>query len=317
MVTQIPHMPKPAIANSRPPAAAAGPSSSRRDGLAAALMIGPNLILFTIFVVVPVVAGLLLSFTTWDITNGFPKWVGLANYRRMYSDPLVWTSVKTTLKFIVVGVVPTVVISLGLAMLINFRFRLVGLVRSLYLIPAAMSFAASAVVWRFLFLDGPGYGVINYVISLFGVTPPDWLGSPTWALYALDIVTIWLSLPIATILYLAALQRIPDAVIEAAMLDGAGPWRRVRFIIWPGVRYMTLLVAIISLLAFTNGSFDLVNIMTKGGPLYATQTLIYYIFVNGFSYGAFGYASALSVLLIALIGGILLVLRLLSKVTLR
>jgi multiple sugar transport system permease protein len=317
VVTQITQMPKTAVPSLGPRAASAGPSSTRRDGLAAALMIGPNLILFTVFVVVPVVGGLLLSFTTWDITNGLPKWVGLANYRRMYSDPLVWQSVKTTLKFIVVGVVPTVAISLGLAMLINFRFRLVGAVRSLYLVPAAMSFAASAVVWRFLFLDGPGYGVINYVISLVGVTPPDWLGSPTWALYALDIVTIWLSLPIATILYLAALQRIPDSVIEAAMLDGAGAWRRLRFIIWPGVRYMTLLVAIISLLAFTNGSFDLVNILTKGGPLYATQTLIYYIFVNGFSYGFFGYASALSVLLIALTGGILLILRLLSKVTLR
>ena len=122
-----------------------------------------------------------------------------------------------------------------------------------------------------------------------------------------------MSLPTATILYLAALQRIPDSVIEAATLDGAGPLRRARFIVWPGVRYMTVLVAIIALLSFTNGSFDLVNILTKGDPIYATQTLVYYIFVNGFSYGFFGYAAALSVLQIALVGGILMVLRLLSK----
>ena len=219
----------------------------------------------------------------------------------------------TTLKFIVFGVVPTVFIALGLAMLINMRFRLVGVVRSLYLIPAAMSYAASAVVWRYIFQDGPGFGILDYAISRFGVTPPDWLASPTWALPALDIITVWLSLPAATILYLAALQRIPDVLIEAAALDGAGPVRRVRYIIWPGVRYMTVLVAIVALLSFTNGSFDLVNILTKGDPIYATQTLIYYIFVTGFSYGFFGYAAALSVLQVALIGGILLTLRTVSR----
>jgi ABC-type sugar transport system permease subunit len=280
-------------------------------------MMGPNLLMFTVFVVVPVVGGLYLSFTTWDITNGWPKWVGLANYRTMFADPLVWQSVETTLKFIVLGVVPTVFISLGLAMLINFRFRFVSAVRSLYLIPAAMSFAASAVVWRYLFLDGPGFGVIDYVISQFGVTPPDWLASTTWSLPALDIITVWLSLPTATVLYLAALQRIPASVIEAATLDGAGPVRRLRYIIWPGVRYMTLLVAIVALLAFTNGSFDLVNILTKGDPLYATQTLIYYIYENAFAYGLFGYAAALSVLQISILGGILVILRLLSRLVRR
>jgi multiple sugar transport system permease protein len=281
----------------------------RSDGRAAAVMILPNLSLFTIFIIIPVVGGLLLSFTTWDITNGFPKWVGLANYRQMIHDPLVWQAVNTTLKFIALGVIPTVFISLWLAMLINFRFRGFSVVRSLYLIPAAMSFAASAVVWRFIFLDGPGYGIVDYVISKLGVTPPDWLSSTTWSLPALDIIGIWLSLPIATILFLAAMQRIPDSVIEAAKLDGAGPVNRVRYVIWPGVRYMTPLVAIIALLSFTNGSFDLVNILTKGEPLYTTQTLIFYIFEQSFAYGYWGYAAALSILQIAIIAGILLVLR--------
>ncbi len=290
---------------------------SGHNRVAGLVLIGPNLALFSVFVLVPIVGGLLLSFTTWDITNGLPKWVGLANYRRMFADPLVWQAVLTTLKFIVFGVVPTVFIALGLAMLINVRFRFVGAVRSLYLIPAAMSFAASAVVWRYIFLDGPGFGVLDYVISRFGITPPDWLASPTWALPALDIITVWLSLPAATVLYLAALQRIPDSLIEAASLDGAGPFRKARYIIWPGVRYMTVLVAIVALLSFTNGSFDLVNILTKGDPLYATQTLIYYIFVTGFGYGFFGYAAALSVLQVALIGGILLLLWALSKLTRR
>ena len=180
----------------------------------------PNLLMFTVFVGIPIIGGLALSFTNWDLT-GLPQWAGLANYKEMFSDPLVGMAVKTTLKFLVLGVVPTVIISLGLAMLINFQFRFVGVVRSLYLIPAAVSFAASALIWQFIFRPG-NQGLLDYVLSLFGIPGPGWLSSTTWALPALDIITIWLALPTATILYLAALQRIPDSVIEAAMLDGAG-----------------------------------------------------------------------------------------------
>lgn len=308
-------MPDPATATVDPATAPKRRRSSRRDGRAAVLMLGPNLILFTIFIVIPIVGGLYLSFTTWNINNGAPKWVGFANYRKLFADPLVGVAVGNTVKFILFGVVPTVLIALALAMLINVRFRFVGVVRSLYLIPAAMSFAASAVVWRYIFLDGPGYGVVNWVLSKLGIAPPDWLVSTTYALPALDIIAIWLSLPVATILYLAALQRIPASVIEAATLDGAGPIRRVRYIIWPMVRPMTVLVAIVALLSFTNGSFDLVNILTPtGGTNYATTTLIFYIFQQGFTYGLWGYAAALSVLQIALIGGVLAALRVFSLV---
>ncbi len=282
----------------------------RRDGRAAALFLAPNVVLFTIFVGIPIVGGLLLSLSNWDLT-GLPHWAGLANYRAMFADPLVGMAVTTTLKFLVIGVVPTVALSLGLAMLINVRFRFVAVVRSLYLIPAAVSFAASALIWQFIFRPGQ-QGLLDYLLSLVGITGPDWLSSTTWAIPALDIITIWLALPTATVLYLAALQRIPDSLIEAAMLDGAGPWRRLRYIIWPGVRYMTVLVAIVALLAFTNGSFDLVNILTRGQPIYATQTLIYYIYYTAFTNGEFGYAAALSVLQISLVGGLLGALRLLT-----
>jgi len=296
------------------PAASVGPKRrrpARRDGRAAFLMMGPNFALFSVFIVIPIVAGLYLSFTTWNITTGPPKWVGLANYTKLFNDPIVGVAVGNTVKFMLFGVIPTVVIALGLAMLVNVRFRFVGVVRSLYLVPAAMSFAASAIVWRYIFLDGPGYGVVNWVISQFGVAPPNWLVSTTYALPALDVIAIWLSLPVATILYLAALQRIPVSVIEAATLDGAGPMRRVRSIIWPMVRPMTILVAIVALLSFTNGSFDLVNILTPtGGTNYATTTLIFYIYQQAFLYGLYGYAAALAVLQIAIIGGALVALRL-------
>ena len=305
-------MPEPSIATNNAPAASVAPKrprTGRRDGRSAILMMGPNVGMFSLFVVIPIVAGIYLSFTTWNIDNS-PKWVGLANYTKMFNDPIVGVAVGNTVKFMLFGVIPTVLIALGLAMLINVRFRFVGVVRSLYLIPAAMSFAASAIVWRYIFLDGPGYGVVNWVISQFGVPPPNWLVSKTNALPALDVIANWLSLPVATILNLAALQRIPASVIEAATLDGAGLIRRVRYIIWPMVRPMTILVAIVALLSFTNGSFDLVNILTPtGGTNYATTTLIFYIYQQAFAYGLYGYAAALAVLQIVLIGGALVALR--------
>jgi len=267
-------------------------------------MLGPNVLLFTVFVGIPIIGAFALSFFAWDL-NGTPTWVGLANYTAMFKDPLVAVSVKNTLYFVAMGVVPTVVVSLGLAMLINFNFRGVTIVRSLYLVPAAVSLAASAVIWQYIY--EPKFGFLSYVFNQVGITPPNegFLFTPGWALPSLDVVCIWTTLPIGILLYLAALQRIPESVIEAATLDGAGWFRRVRYVIWPGVGNMTLLVAIISLIAFTASGFDLVNILTKGQPIYGTETLIYYIYYSAVSNSEWGYAAALSVLQFVIIVGIL------------
>jgi ABC-type sugar transport system permease subunit len=226
----------------------------------------------------------------------------------MFKDPLVGISVKNTLYFVAMGVIPTVFISLGLAMLINFQFRGVTIVRSLYLIPAAVSLAASAVIWQYIY--EPKFGLLSYVFNEVGIAPPSqgFLFTPGWALPSLDVVCIWTTLPIGVLLYLAALQRIPESVIEAATLDGAGWFRRTRYVIWPGVSNMTLLVAIISLIAFTASGFDLVNILTKGQPIYGTETLIYYVYYSAVTNSQWGYAAALSVLQFVIIVGILAIL---------
>jgi ABC-type sugar transport system permease subunit len=290
---------------------AQAPAKKRGDGLAAGFMIGPNVTLFTVFVVVPIFGALALSFFNWNL-SGDPfttaKWVGLSNYTKMFSDPLVLISVKNTLYFVAMGVVPTVFISLGLAMLINFRFPGVSIVRSLYLVPAAVSLAASAVIWQYIY--EPKFGLLSYLFDQVGLTPPinGFLSTTSYALPSLDLVCVWTTLPIGVLLYLAALQRIPASVIEAATLDGAGWFRRVRYVIWPGVSNMTLLVAIISLIAFTAGGFDLVNILTRGQPIYATETLIYYIYYTAVNDFQWGYAAALSVLQFVIIVGILVLL---------
>lgn len=276
-----------------------------RDRGPAFAILAPNLILFTIFIIVPVILGVLLSFTDWDLT-GFPRWVGLANYQQMLQDPMVPQSILTSLLFLVFGVVPTVVLGLVLAVLSNVRWRYIGVIRTLYFVPAVVSFAASAVLWNWLYQ--PGRGILDYLLHVAGIPGPAWLANTHTALIALDIVGIWLSLPVATLLYLAALQRIPEQVIEAATLDGAGALQRLRYIIFPGVRNITVVVVIVAVLAFTNGSFDLVNILTQGGPINATTTLIYYIYFIAFDNIQLGYAAALSVLQLAIFLVLLIVL---------
>jgi multiple sugar transport system permease protein len=267
-------------------------------------MLGPNVLLFVVFVGIPILLAFGLSFFAWDL-NGAPTWVGLGNFNAIFSDPIVGIAVKNTLYFVALGVIPTVFISLGLAMLINFQFRGVTIVRSLYLIPAAVSLAASAVIWQYIY--EPKFGLLSYVFAKIGITPPaqGFLFTPGWALPSLDVVCIWTTLPIGILLYLAALQRIPESVIEAATMDGAGWWRRTRYVIWPGVSNITLLVAIISLIAFTASGFDLVNILTKGQPIYGTETLIYYIYYSAVVNSEWGYAAALSVIQFVIIVGIL------------
>jgi multiple sugar transport system permease protein len=273
-----------------------------RDRAAAAGLLAPNLILYSVFIVIPVLLALALSFTSWNLV-GAPHWVGLANYRAMVNDPAVPQAIETTMIFLVFGVVPTVVLGLLLAMLVNIQFRFVGAIRTLYFVPAVVSFAASAILWQWIYR--PGQGFLDFALKKVGVDGPAWLSNTHTALFALDIIAIWLSLPTAILLYLAALQRIPQHVIEAAMLDGAGAFTRLRKIIWPGVRNMTIIVVIVTIIAFTNSSFDLVNILTQGGPINATSTLIYYIYYSAFNNIQLGYAATLSVLQIALFAAIL------------
>ena len=290
--------------NKKPVGGVQDPPSSwdNRDRAAAYGLLAPNLILYTVFIVVPVLLALGLSFTSWNLV-GAPQWVGLANYKAMVNDPAVPQAIETTMIFLVFGVVPTVVLGLLLAILVNVQFRFVGVVRTLYFVPAVVSFAASAILWQWIYR--PGQGFLDYALKKVGIDGPAWLSNTHTALFALDIIAIWLSLPTAILLYLAALQRIPKHVIEAAMLDGAGAFTRLRKIIWPGVRNMTILVVIVAILAFTNSSFDLVNILTQGGPVNATSTLIYYIYYAAFNNVQLGYAATLSVLQIALFAVIL------------
>lgn len=264
----------------------------------AAIFVVPNLALFTIFIIVPILGAFALSLFKWNLLTP-PIFIGFDNFVRMFNDTRAINSIWRTGYLVIGGVVPTIMISFALAVLINTRFLGLKLIRTLYLMPIVISFVASAILWGYL-LD-PRWGPINWVLGVFGIPGPEWLESTTWAMPAVTLVTVWLRIPVALVLYLAALQNINPSLIEAGQLDGANFFQRMRFIIWPAVRPVTLLVTIVTLRGILFESFDVVSVMTQGGPLRSTDILINYIYQAAFDRLDFGYASALSVVLFVIV----------------
>lgn len=258
----------------------------------------PNIILFMVFMVIPIIGAFALSLFKWDLLSD-PQWVGFANYVAIADDPRALNSIIRTIYLVLGGVIPTVLLAFLIAVAIDIKFPVVKLVRTLYLMPIVISFVASAVLWKWIF--DPRWGPINIALSLVGVDGPSWLTSTTWALPAVTIVMIWLRLPLAILLYLAALQQINPEVLEASSIDGAGPVARLRHILWPSVRPVTLLVLIITLRGVLFEAFDVVQVMTGGGPLRSTDILIKYIYDAAFRDLQLGYASALATVLFIIV----------------
>ena len=262
------------------------------------LFVGPNVLLFAIFILIPIVASFVLSLYDWNLISD-PRFVGIRNYTDILNDARALNSVVKTVYLVVLGVVPTVLLSFFLAVLINTTFPGYSVFRTMYLLPIVISFVASAVLWRFIY--DPRVGPIAELLSLFGIAGPNWLKDTTWALPALSVVIVWLRLPLGIILYLAALQQINPQLMEAADIDGAGPWAKLRHIIWPNVVPVTLLILVINLRGIIFDSFDVVQVMTGGGPLNSTDILIRYIYDMAFAQLRLGYASALSTVLFVIV----------------
>ena len=262
------------------------------------VFLGPNLTVFFVFVLLPVIGALVLSVFRWDLTSP-PEFVGLANFYKIGSDAQVLNSLVRTATLLIGGVLPAVVGSFLIAVLINVQFAGYRVVRTLYFMPIIISFVASALLWSWIF--NPRSGPINVVLSLFGIAGPDWIGDPSTAIWSVVIVLIWMRLPIGILLYLAALQNVNQSLVEAARIDGANGLDILRHILWPAVRPVTQLVTITTTQAILFDSFDVVKVMTDGGPLYSTNILIKHIYDTAFHQFDFGYASALAVLLFVIV----------------
>jgi multiple sugar transport system permease protein len=269
----------------------------RSEALVAWMFSAPGVAAFTLFVLMPALAAVAVSFTSWDLIGDI-EWAGLDKYKMLLSDPDLVKAARVTGVFVALGVVPSAVLGFAVANLINVDGRFVRWVRGFCFAPMAASSAVVAVLASQLFSRR---GAINSLLVTLGLPQPDWLNSTMWAAPAIVLVMCWVSLPLVSILYLAALQRIPREVLEAAQLDGAGVFRRLVFVTWPGVASTTALVLLLQFLTFVGGGLSIALILTEGGPLGATRSLAYYAYEVAFSRLDIGYSSVVALFQLAVV----------------
>jgi multiple sugar transport system permease protein len=278
----------------------------RAESRAAFFFLLPALGLIAVFFAVPVLFGLFLSLTDFDIyAIGDPstaRFVGLANYARALADPLFWKALGNTFYFVLVGGPLSVAASLIAALLVSSRLTRFQMVfRSIYFIPVVTTMVAVSIVWRYLY--HPQFGVLNWALGRFGIGPIDWLGDPRWAMPAIILLAVWKNFGYNMLIFIAGLQSIPDEHYEAARLDGAGAWDRFVHITLPGLGPTLLFVGVMTML----GQFQLFTepyVMTQGGPLKSTTTLVLLMYEEGFRWWRMGLSAALAFILfvIMLIG---------------
>jgi multiple sugar transport system permease protein len=264
------------------------------DTVAAWIFLAPALIMLGIFLIYPIAYLFYLSFTAGSFTSSGIQWVGFKNYWRLILNPDFWQVLANTAYFTIATVIPSLIIPLGLAVLLNRALALRGLLRSAYFLPSITSLVAAGLGFRWLFqTEGPANALLNAI----SIAPIPWLGSTTWAMPVLILLSIWKQLGFNLVVFLAGLQAIPPSRYEAAELDGANAWQQFWYITLPGLR-PTLIFATITTAIFTLRSFEQVYVITGGGPLNSTNILVYYIYEEAFAQFDFGYAAAAATVLL-------------------
>jgi multiple sugar transport system permease protein len=273
---------------------------SKRRARAGRMFVAPNLTAVAMFMLFPLGFSLYMSVQNWDLFRP-AKFVGLANYRSLFADdPLFEIALRNTVVYTVGTVVPTVFISLAVAGVLNRKIKGINIFRTIIFLPLAVSSVVMAVVWQFVF--NTNNGLLNIMLGWIGLGPVPWLNDPKWAMLSLCTVSVWRSVPFATVILLAAMQGVPDNLYEAAKLDGAGEVRQFVSITVPLIRAAVSFVVVISIIhAFQ--AFDLVYVLTggNGGPETATYVLGIMLFQHAFSFLEFGYASALAWVIFAIL----------------
>jgi multiple sugar transport system permease protein len=256
-----------------------------------------------VFFFLPVLAAFLLSFTDFDIYSlgnfQYARFIGFRNYLQIFHDPLFWTALKNTFTFVIIGGPLSIAVSLGAALLINSKLvRFKGFFRVVYFAPVVTTLVAVAVMWRFIY--HPRFGLLNYVLGFVGISPVDWLGDPNWALPAIIVMAVWKNFGYNMIIFIAGLQNIPEALYEAASIDGATGIRRFNHITLPMLAPTTLFVSVITMIGYFQ-LFAEPYVMTQGGPLNSTLSIVYLMYQQGFRWWNMGYSAALAFVLFVII----------------
>jgi multiple sugar transport system permease protein len=270
---------------------------------AAARFIAPAAVLIGIFFVIPVVASVLLSLTDFDIyaiaSPANARVVGVRNYVDLARTPLFWTALRNTLYYVVVGGPASVLVSLAAALLVNARLaRAKPFFRAVYFAPVVTTLVAVAVIWKYLY--DPRFGLLNYALHFVGVRPIDWLGNTHWAMPALIAMTVWKNFGYNMLIFIAGLQAIPDDLYDAAMVDGASAVQRFTHVTLPQLGPTFVFVGITTMIGYTQ-LFAEPYIMTQGGPLHATYSIVQYMYEEGFRWWHLGFAASIAFVLFALI----------------
>jgi multiple sugar transport system permease protein len=281
------------------PVVAEGKQLARRgESLTGWAFAAPFVVLFVLFLVVPAVYGLYLSFTGETLTGANGRFLGLANYVDALGDPDMWKAFGNTAWFTLLSTVPLVVLSLAFAVLVNLGLPGRWLWRLSFFLPYLLASTVVVMFWSWMY--NPKLGLFNGILAEFGIAPVAWLQDPNVAMISVVLTTLWWTIGFNFLLYLAALQNIPEQQFEAAAIDGAGKWRQLFSIVIPQLAPTTALILTLQVLASLK-VFDQIYMLTNGGPAGSTRSIVQYIYESGFTGYRFGYSSAISYLFFAII----------------
>lgn len=269
-------------------------SDWEQETITAWLFLTPALLLLTLFVFYPIAYLFYLSFTTGSFTSDGIQWSGLRNYLRLVVNPDFWQVIGNTVYFTVATVIPSLILPLIIAVLLNQSVAFRGVLRTAYFIPSITSLVAVGLGFRWLFQN---QGPVNELLINLGFDPVPWLNSTLWAMPVLILLSTWQQIGFNMVVFLAGLQAIPKLRYEAAELDGADGLGKFWYVTLPGLR-PTLVFTTITTVIFTLRSFEQVYVVTGGGPLNSTNLLVYYIYQEAFARFDFGYAAAAATVLL-------------------
>lgn len=258
----------------------------------------PILVFFIAFQYYPILKSVVISFMEYGLLLPEAPWVGLQNYIRQFQDPLFLSALWNTLIFVAAAVGVGVTLALFFAVLVERTGRWAKIYRTLYFIPVVTSLMATSMIWRWLYAPN---GLINFLLTTFGIEAQPWLLGESLALPALIVLTIWKNIGFDLVLFSAALQSIPETYYEASSLEGASAWQDFWYITLPQLRPILLLVSVTAVIRSFR-VFTIILAMTQGGPINATRTIVYHIYEQGIQYDEMGYASAAAVILLVIVG---------------
>lgn len=283
----------------------------RNENRCGFIFVLPQIVGLILFVLVPLIIAVYLSFCEWNFIDT-PTWVGLENFYAVFDfDGDVFFKTLENTAIFLIGIIPlTMIVALGLALLANQHLPMLSFYKSALFMPMVTSSVAVAMVWYWLF--APDMGLINFVIEQFGINGPGWLSDPKWSRVAIIIMSAWLKTGYYFIVFLAGLKAIPQSYYEAAEIDGASGWQKFRNITLPQLSPVTFFVLVMLVIDVFN-MFSEAYVLTRGGSMYSTYTLIMYIYTQAMSYFNLGKASVASLVLIVFAGSISAVQFYLSK----